>query len=845
MVTKAGTVFNYLQLPDVSQFPFVISKRVDNVFIRKGLFVYTESNEGFLIGIIERIILLNEYFTDALTIKAYNTNTNPNILKGLFPSEDFEFAIAIVKSLGIIKFKDKSSNKIEKILRMTYPASPGRDVYIVEDDILNEFIGFDQENGLEIGKVKVTNTNAKINMNRLLNKHFAILSISGGGKSYLTSVLVEEILKRDVENGTPAIILFDVHGEYSYLKEIPELKDKVSVQDISYFQISVPKMSLYTFKKYQEDISNVQIRELAKFIKKLKKDEKKKNGYTIGDIIEVLENESEGNKNTRQALIGWLATLDRLTIFGSQENPILDNIIEKQKLIIFNLQKEISIRKKQIMVDYICSRLFNLRRQNKIPPFLLIIEEAHQFCLSEDTEILTKNGWKKHTDIKIGELAFSFNPQTKNLELNEIERIILKEHDGEMIKLFNNNSIDALVTKDHRVLCNYRTTGKDRKWCWSIDKFVFAKNLPNGIRIPLAAKMESITECEIDNDLIKTIGWIITDGNIHYFEDKKYFSYEISQSEAKGAILTEMTDIINRRFPEVSIYKRKREDEIFKRSEENIFYFKKKASQEINLWLLNDAHRIPRVILETASLSQLKILFDAMVQGDGNIQFSKKGYKYITFYVGQNEKLADDFQELCVRLGLSAIKSYVQQNNQIKVLVSFKRKYAHIRKKKTENYSGKVWDITIKNSAFVARRNGKVFFTGNCPEAAHSKAISKPIIETIAREGRKFMSCLCLISQRPKRLSTTALSQCNSKMVLNIKNPYDIKHLMDSSESITKEYGNMISSLGVGEMLLMGSAINYPVFIDIRERLYKSVSEEITLAQVCLKWESKQLKKIR
>ena len=508
METKAGTVFNYLQLPDVSQFPFVISKRVDNVFIQKGLFVYTKTNEGFLIGVIEHIILLNEYFTDALTIKAYNTNTNPNILKGLFPSEDFEFAIAIVKSLGIIKFKGKSTNKIEKILRMTYPASPGRDVYIVEDDILDEFIGFDQKNGLEVGRVKVTNTNAKINMNRLLNKHFAILSISGGGKSYLTSILIEELLKRDAEYGTPAIILFDVHGEYSYLKEIPELKDKVSVQDISYFQISVPKMPLFTFKKYQEDISNVQIRELAKFIKKLKKDESKKKGYTIGDIIEALENQLEGNKNSRQALIGWLATLDRLTIFGPQENPILDNIIEKQKLIIFNLQKEVSIRKKQIIVDYICTRLFNLRRLNKIPPFLLIIEEAHQFC----------------------------------------------------------------------------------------------------------------------------------------------------------------------------------------------------------------------------------------------------------------------------------------------------------------------------------------------PEAAHSKAISKPIIEMIAREGRKFMSCLCLISQRPKRLSTTALSQCNSKMVLNIKNPYDIKHLMDSSESITKEYGNMISSLGVGEMLLMGSAINYPVFIDIRERVYKSVSEESTLAQVCLKWESKQLK---
>jgi DNA helicase HerA-like ATPase len=390
---------------------------------------------------------------------------------------------------------------------MTYPASPGRDVYNVEEILLNQFIGFSREFGLDIGKVKVSTMNAKINMNRLLNKHFAILSISGGGKSYFTSVLIEELLTRNKEFGTPAIILFDVHGEYLYLKEIPELNERVMIQDISYFQIAVPKMSAYSFKKYQEDISNVQVRELSKYIKKLKKGNRKKGGYSISDIISQIENESNGNKSTRLALIGWLSDLEHLTLFGPQENPILDKIIEKQKITIFNLQKEISIRKKQIILDYICDRLFKLRRMDKIPPFLLIIEEAHQFC----------------------------------------------------------------------------------------------------------------------------------------------------------------------------------------------------------------------------------------------------------------------------------------------------------------------------------------------PEAAHSKAISKPIIEMIAWEGRKFMSCLCLISQRPKRLSTTALSQCNSKIVLNIKNPYDLKHLMDSSEAITKEYAGMISSLGVGEMLLMGNAVNYPVFIDIRERRYKSEKEKISLSQVCLNWDKNQL----
>jgi DNA helicase HerA-like ATPase len=127
-----------------------------------------------------------------------------------------------------------------------------------------------------------------------------------------------------------------------------------------------------------------------------------------------------------------------------------------------------------------------------------------------------------------------------------------------------------------------------------------------------------------------------------------------------------------------------------------------------------------------------------------------------------------------------------------------------------------------------------------CPEAAHSKALSKYIIETIAREGRKFMACLCLISQRPKKLSTTALSQTNSKLILNIKNPYDLKHLMDSSETITKDYADMISSLSVGEMLLMGNAVNYPIFVDIRERRFKSQSESVSLSQECLNWKKLQ-----
>ena len=262
---------------------------------------------------------------------------------------------------------------------MTYPAGPGADVYLVDEDILNLFLGFDSH-GLHIGKVKTSNFDAKININRLLNKHFAILSISGGGKSYLTSILIEELLERDNSYGTPAIIVIDVHGEYSYLKDIPELKNKVKVQDNSYFQISVPKLNGWSFRKYQEQMSPVQVRELNTYIQMLRKDNDKKGLYSLQDIINLIEEESEGNKSTKQALLGWLSELNRLNIFGSQENPILNKVVNQQEITIFNLANETNIRKKQIIVDYICYQLFYLRRINKIPPFLLIIEEAHQFC---------------------------------------------------------------------------------------------------------------------------------------------------------------------------------------------------------------------------------------------------------------------------------------------------------------------------------------------------------------------------------------------------------------------------------------------------------------------------------
>ena len=179
------------------------------------------------------------------------------------------------------------------------------------------------------------------------------------------------------------------------------------------------------------------------------------------------------------------------------------------------------------------------------------------------------------------------------------------------------------------------------------------------------------------------------------------------------------------------------------------------------------------------------------------------------------------------------------QNNQLKVLVSFKRKYAYVRKIARESYKGKVWDITIKNGTFVARRSGRPFITGNCPEARRALAFSKGILETIAREGRKYNLSLCVISQRPVRLSTTVLSQCGSNIFLRITNPYDLDHIRATSEKITKATLTAISSLSVGEALVVGQATRFPVFIQVRERTTKETAFGEDFETVAKKFEKK------
>jgi DNA helicase HerA-like ATPase len=116
------------------------------------------------------------------------------------------------------------------------------------------------------------------------------------------------------------------------------------------------------------------------------------------------------------------------------------------------------------------------------------------------------------------------------------------------------------------------------------------------------------------------------------------------------------------------------------------------------------------------------------------------------------------------------------------------------------------------------------FAPANAASAAEQRAISTT--RQIAQEGRKFGVGLVLVSQRPSRLDETTLSQCNSYIVMRMVNPADQAFVKRVIETLGEDEARLLPDLDVGEALLSGQLINFPVLVRIKAPASKGEREE-------------------
>ena len=103
------------------------------------------------------------------------------------------------------------------------------------------------------------------------------------------------------------------------------------------------------------------------------------------------------------------------------------------------------------------------------------------------------------------------------------------------------------------------------------------------------------------------------------------------------------------------------------------------------------------------------------------------------------------------------------------------------------------------------------------------------IIRKIAAEGRKFGVFLIVITQRPSKIHSDALSQCNSQIIMRMTNPEDQKAIANSSERLGQTLLEDLPGLNTGEAVIVGEMTRAPVMVRIKKRRTREGGSDIDI----------------
>lgn len=117
-------------------------------------------------------------------------------------------------------------------------------------------------------------------------------------------------------------------------------------------------------------------------------------------------------------------------------------------------------------------------------------------------------------------------------------------------------------------------------------------------------------------------------------------------------------------------------------------------------------------------------------------------------------------------------------------------------------------------------------------DEANSNGAARISAERIAKEGRKYGVSITVISQRPREVSATILSQCNTFMCLRITNPDDQSYVKNLLPDSIRGISSMFSTLRRGECILLGDSVIMPTRLRIAAPDPKPSSEDTSFYEV-------------
>jgi len=351
--------------------------------------------------------------------------------------------------------------------------------------------------------------------------------------------------------------------------------------------------------------------------------------------------------------------------------------------------------------------------------------EANHWCADTDTEILTRDGWKRHDALEVGDQVLTLNHKTDLSEWQPCDAVNRFDVVNEPMLSMQGRFHSSLTTMNHRWAVRRKQPGglaADRARA-----FVTSAELNTSDFIPTAAPCADLpVEAKYDDAFVELVAWFYTEGTCGYRVGRDLPQVTIHQSHAAntqnvarirraltatfGAASVDMGRGGRHANYETAAMWR----EIRRPDKPGMTDFKLNGAAGRIFTDLAPHRVVPLAFIHALTLAQLELFISVSIAADGYRQAHGHGG-----LIQKDPAMLAAFELAVILVGRTPITTTAEYDGyQRHIMIRCAQRATSVvgprgRQWTRETYTGVVWCPTTANRTWLARRDGKVFFTGN------------------------------------------------------------------------------------------------------------------------------------
>lgn len=297
------------------------------------------------------------------------------------------------------------------------PPQSGKQIFLADDHMLAEILSRRQDKQPGSATIGSLLTRAPmavpivLSVKDVVSTHMAIIASTGAGKSYLASVVIEELMQ---PHNKACVLIVDPHGEYSTLDQImnaPQFSEpgdgrhngyqaQVKIYQPEQVKVRVSSLNMGDMRQLLTEMTEKQQYLLGRAMRKVL-EMRRGSPWSVADLKQAIkavarqkgdeDNEGADDSSTVHALTWRIEQrFEHSFTFDDTQHLDLPEIFKPGQCTVLQLH-DIDERDQQVVVATILRRLYQARMDTErgkvhsgefyLPyPVFVLLEEAHHFA---------------------------------------------------------------------------------------------------------------------------------------------------------------------------------------------------------------------------------------------------------------------------------------------------------------------------------------------------------------------------------------------------------------------------------------------------------------------------------